>query len=81
MIIIAHNIERIESTDGLDDLIGALVELTKKKLEWVYDEEEKKSSQARHPRRKRPLLLRGYDLAPVTRTHVRAPVIFMFTFM
>ena len=45
MIIIAHNIERIESADGLNDLIKNMLELSVKKLEWQFDEEEKKSSQ------------------------------------
>ena len=44
-LIVAHNIERIESEDGLDDAVMELIDLCKRKLEWVYDEEAKAARQ------------------------------------
>jgi selenocysteine insertion sequence-binding protein 2 len=44
-LLVAHNIEKIESEEGLDQLIAELVQLCDMKLEWVYDEQTKRSSQ------------------------------------
>lgn len=44
-LIVAHNIEKIESEAGLDQIIAELVQLCDMKLEWVYDEDTKRSSQ------------------------------------
>eukprot|EP00965_Chrysotila_dentata_P023402 775775-Pleurochrysis_carterae.AAC.1 len=51
-IIVAHNIERIESEAGLDDMVRQLLELCEKKQEWVYDDAEKRSTQQLVPREK-----------------------------
>ena len=49
-VIIAHNVERIESENGLDDIVAQLMELSKSRQEWVFDDETKKSTQELVPR-------------------------------
>ena len=49
-VIIAHNVERIESENGLDEIVAQLMELSKSRQEWVFNEETKKSTQELIPR-------------------------------
>jgi ribosomal protein L7Ae-like RNA K-turn-binding protein len=49
-LVVAHNIEKIEADDGLDALIGQLVNLSEHKLEWVYNEQLRAASQQLVPR-------------------------------
>ena len=49
-LIVAHNIEEIASEHGLDATVSQLLALSKQKLEWVFDDEAKVSSQQLVPR-------------------------------
>ena len=49
-LIVAHNIEEIASEHGLDATVSQLLSLSKQKLEWVFDDEAKVSSQQLVPR-------------------------------
>ena len=44
-LIVAHNIEVIESENGLDDLMAQIMQLCEHKLEWTYDDSLKQSKQ------------------------------------
>ena len=37
-VIVAHNVERIESENGLDDVVAQLMQLSRHRQEWVLDE-------------------------------------------
>ena len=43
-------VEKIESENGLDDVVAQLMQLSRHKQEWVYDEEKKASTQQLVPR-------------------------------
>ena len=49
-LIVAHNIEEIASEHGLDATVSQLLALSKQKLEWVFDDDAKVSSQQLVPR-------------------------------
>ena len=49
-VIVVHNVEKIESENGLDDVVAQLMQLSRHKQEWVYDEEKKASTQQLVPR-------------------------------
>ena len=44
-LIVAHNIEVIESEHGLDELMAQIMQLCEHKLEWTYDDSLKQSKQ------------------------------------
>ena len=50
VLVVAHNIERIEAEHGLDDLMAQIMQLCDQRLEWVYDDTVKASKQMLVPR-------------------------------
>ena len=51
-LVVSHNIEKIESEDGLDEMMEQIMRMCSYALEWVYNDEQKRSLQTEVPREK-----------------------------
>ena len=77
-VIVVHNVEKIESENGLDDVVAQLMQLSRHKQEWVYDEEKKASTQQLVPREEPVPIIYAFtrkQLAKALKRSVRTSVV------
>jgi len=71
-LIVAHNIEKIESENGLDEMMGQIMQLCEQKLEWVYDDDVKAAKQQLVPRETPVPLVFAYTRRQLSRALKRS---------
>lgn len=66
-MLVAHNIERISSEDGLDEMMSKILRLCSHSLDWTYSDETKSSSLVEHEREVPVPVIYGDKRTPRTR--------------